>query len=60
MLKSIRNGGDVSAVILEHLGDVYYKLDAKQNAVETWEKAKKIGEGTKFLDKKITDQMLYE
>lgn len=58
--KAIKNGGDNNPVILEHLGDVYAKLNNIDKALEFWEKAKTIGKGTEFLEKKIADKILYE
>ncbi|MEK6651253.1 MAG: tetratricopeptide repeat protein, partial [Bacteroidota bacterium] len=31
--------GEASAVVLEHLGDVYYRLGLKEKAIEQWRKA---------------------
>lgn len=60
--KAIKNGGNKSTVILEHLGDTHAKLNNLTKAVEFWEKAKanNDGNGTEFLDQKITDKTLYE
>ena len=54
------NGGENSPVITEHLGDVYYQLGDKEKAFNFWSKAKYLGKGSIFLDKKITQKMLYE
>ena len=60
--KAMQNGGDKNAVILEHLGDVFARLNDLIKAVEYWNKAKEIGIGetTEFLNKKIADKKLYE
>lgn len=43
-----------SAVIVEHLGDVLYKLGEKNKALEKWKKAKTLGEDhSPELDEKI-------
>ena len=60
ILKAIDSGADSSAVILEHYGDVLWKLDRKTEAVQYWQKAKNAGEGSGFLNKKVEDEMLYE
>ena len=60
MLKALSNGGESSAVVVEHYGDVLYMLGKKEQALNEWIRAKKIGEGTKFLEKKINDKKLYE
>ncbi len=58
--KAMKGGGDKSAVIIEHYGDVLYKLSEKEKAIEYWNKAKSIGPASEFLNKKIADQKLYE
>jgi len=60
MQKSLANGSDVSAVVVEHYGDILYQLGNVEDAIIEWEKAKKLGEASKFLDKKIEDGKLYE
>ena len=45
----------------EHLGDILYKMGDIKNAVKNWKKAKKAGgEVSKYLDKKINDEKIYE
>jgi tetratricopeptide (TPR) repeat protein len=51
---------DASGTIVEHYGDVLYKLKDINAAVEQWEKARKLGEASPNLDKKIADKKLYE
>lgn len=60
--KALNNGGESNAVILEHLGDTYSKLNNLIKALELWNKAKAINDGStsKFLDQKIADKKLYE
>ena len=58
--KAYENGGKNSPVITEHFGDIYFKLGDKIQALIFWEKAKELGKGSKFLDKKIAEKMLYE
>ncbi|RLD58139.1 MAG: hypothetical protein DRJ05_08530 [Bacteroidetes bacterium] len=60
ILKAINNGAGSSAVILEHYGDVLWKLDRKTEAVEYWQKAKSAGEGSGLLNKKVEDEKFYE
>jgi tetratricopeptide (TPR) repeat protein len=57
--KAIANGGGGNATILEHLGDIYYKLNSIDKAIEFWNKAKLKG-GSDLLEKKIKDSKLYE
>lgn len=49
-----------NGTIVEHYGDVLYQLGQKDLAVEQWIKAKKLGETSEFIDKKIADKKLYE
>jgi len=60
ILKSLKNGGDKSAVIVEHYGDILYKLGEARYAVEQWKRAKGLGVGSKELSKKITEGKIYE
>ena len=60
MQKSLANGSDVSAVVVEHYGDILYQLGNVEDAIIEWEKAKQLGEASKFLGKKIEDGKLYE
>jgi tetratricopeptide (TPR) repeat protein len=48
------------ATIVEHYGDVLFKLGKRDEAVRQWEKAKLKGEASAFLDKKIKEKKLYE
>ncbi len=60
--KAVNGGGGKNAVILEHLGDTYAKLNDITKALEFWNKAKEVekGDTSEFLDKKIADKKLYE
>ena len=60
MLKSLKNGGDKSAVVVEHYGDILFKLGDINNAINQWKIAKELGEGSKKLDQKIEEGKLYE
>ena len=60
MEKALKNGGDKSAVVVEHYGDILYQLGDVEGAVIQWKKAKELGEASKFLDKKLEDGKLYE
>jgi len=51
---------DPGAVILEHYGDILFRLNQKEDAVKYWLKAKAKGGASEFLDKKISDRKLYE
>jgi tetratricopeptide (TPR) repeat protein len=58
--KAYENGGDSSPVITEHYGDICFQLLEKEQAVIFWKKAKSLGKGSPYLDKKIVDKTLYE
>jgi tetratricopeptide (TPR) repeat protein len=49
-----------NGTIVEHYGDVLFKLGQTEKALEQWKKAKKMGETSQLLDKKITTGQLYE
>ncbi len=53
--KSELNGGKESAVINEHLGDVYKKLGKLEMAKKYWNIANEIGGGSDDLPKKLTE-----
>ena len=50
--------GNKNAVIVEHYGDVLYKLDKKEEALSKWKEAQTAGQGTEFLEKKIAEKKL--
>lgn len=58
--KSIIHGGGGSAVIVEHKGDILFQLGKNKEAIELWKKAKELGRGSEFLDRKIEDGTLIE
>ena len=58
--KAIENGADSNPVILEHYGDILWRLGDKDKANSFWLKAKEAGKGSEFLDKKVEGKMLYE
>jgi len=62
LLKSYNNGGEKNSTILDHLGDVEYRLDNKTKALDYWKRALEIGDldDEENLKKKIADEKLYE
>jgi tetratricopeptide (TPR) repeat protein len=59
--RSLTSSTDSSATVLEHYGDVLYKLGDTVKAIEFWQKAKAAGEGgSELLDKKIQDKIFIE
>lgn len=57
--KAINNGGGGNPTILEHLGDVYFKLNMPDKALEYWKKAAEKSD-SEILKKKIKEQKWYE
>lgn len=53
MEKALQHGGRESAVIVEHYGDILFRLGEKDAAMTEWQNAKEIGEGSKQLSEKI-------
>ncbi len=58
--KALDNGGRGNGTLLEHYGDVLYKLGETENALKYWMDAKKASGTTDLIDKKIADKRLYE
>jgi len=51
--KALNNGGKSSGVVVEHYGDILYRLGRKKEAMEQWKKAKKLKDHSALLNKKI-------
>ena len=49
-----------SGTVLEHLGDAQYQIGEKDQALETWKKAKSLGGVSNLLEKKINEGKLVE
>jgi tetratricopeptide (TPR) repeat protein len=60
MDKVFLSNPDPSAVMLEHYGDILYKLNRKEEAFAFWMKAKLKGGGSELLEKKLAEKKLYE
>ena len=54
--KAMINGGEKSSVVVEHLGDVLFKLGDVPGAVAKWELAKSYGAKSDILNKKIAEK----
>jgi len=54
------NPDAADGTLFEHLGDVNYKLNDIDKAVDCWKKAKEKGLNEPLLDKKIQDRKWYE
>lgn len=51
--KAIASGGKDQGVIVEHYGDILYKLGETTAAMEQWKRAKELGDTSDMLDDKI-------
>lgn len=49
-----------SGEVLDHYGDILYQLGEKENAIESWKKAKENSATSEFLDEKIKQGKLIE
>ncbi len=58
--KALEVSDDPGSTILEHYGDVLYKLGEKEKASQYWQQAEEAGNGSDHLHKKIQDSTLYE
>jgi tetratricopeptide (TPR) repeat protein len=58
--KAYNNGGENSGAILEHYGDILFKLGKVSEANEYWLRAKETTGYSDYLDKKIKMQEIYE
>lgn len=58
--KAIAHGGDRDATILEHEGDILFKLGETDSALDYWQKAKDAGDDSDLLEREIRDKKLYE
>ncbi|MFA6403565.1 MAG: tetratricopeptide repeat protein [Salinivirgaceae bacterium] len=57
---AIANDSSLSAVIIEHYGDILYFNNNIDEAVIQWEKAKSMGNGSGFLNEKILNKKYIE
>jgi tetratricopeptide (TPR) repeat protein len=60
LLKALLNGSDKSAVVVEHYGDILYRIGEAREALNQWKKAKELGGDSKSLNQKIEEERLYE
>lgn len=51
--EAMKNGGDASATIVEHCGDIYYMAGEQEKALELWKQAASMEHESKTLEKKI-------
>ena len=53
-------GKNADATLYDHLGNVFYKLNDKEKAVQYWKTSKEKGSDDPQIDKKISEGQLYE
>lgn len=58
--KALEKRPEGDGTVYDHLGDILYKLNDKNGALENWKKAKELGTDNQYIDKKIQDQQIYE
>lgn len=58
--KAYKYGGSDDAVVVEHYGDIVFKLGQTERANELWNEASKLGKGSEFLNKKIIQKTIIE
>jgi Tfp pilus assembly protein PilF len=58
--KAVAGTPSPDADLLEHLGDINFKLGNTDKAIQYWQNALKTGKGSEFLEKKVKEKKLYE
>jgi tetratricopeptide (TPR) repeat protein len=58
--KALSSGGAESGIIIEHHGDILYRLGQESQANDSWNRAKAFPDVSQFLDKKIASGKLVE
>jgi len=58
--KALDKGGFNRPAITEHYGDVLYKLNQPDKALEYWKKSKELGNASELLNKKIAENKYFE
>lgn len=58
--KALKNGSDKSPVVVEHYGDILFRLGFTQEALEKWLLAKSLGSESIILENKISNEKLLE
>jgi tetratricopeptide (TPR) repeat protein len=58
--KALEDKENVSGEVLEHYGDILFRLDDPEGAMEYWKKAEVKGGGTPLLERKIAEKKLIE
>ena len=60
IIKAYNNSSVASGAILEHYGDILYKLGREKDALDYWNRAKLVSGYSDLLDEKIKNGKLYE
>ena len=58
--KALEEKDGAGAEVLEHFGDILFRLGESEKALEYWQKAKAKGPGSEFLEMKIEEKKIYE
>ncbi len=58
--KAMDKGGFNRPAIVEHYGDLMFKLNQTDKALENWKKSQELGNNSDTLKKKIADKKYYE
>ena len=58
--KALKNGSDKSPVVVEHYGDILFRLGLKEEALEKWLLSKSLGSESLILENKIKNEKLLE
>jgi tetratricopeptide (TPR) repeat protein len=57
---AMENGGDESVEVVEHYGDIYYKLNEVENALKYWKQSLEMGNESPVLKRKIEEKKYIE
>ena len=57
---AMKNGGDESAVVVEHYGDILFMLNDIDGAIKYWEKSLEMGNESETLKQKIKERKYIE
>lgn len=58
--KALDSNSSPSGTLLEHKGDILFKLGRVEEALEFWEKAKASGQASESIERKISEKQWYE
>lgn len=58
--KAYEIDGKENVELNEHYGDILFKMGFKKKAIKYWKRARGLGEGSEFLEKKISEKNIFE